>query len=225
LTIAGVPPEANGQHPALRRRSNGDQEKADRRPFGKKTNRSETPRCKKGAAKEAFFGRSRRRATGRQSARKKRASKSVTVRRKERKVDEARRHLIEAEKELAVEELPKIVHPATTNGGADSHVPSRIKRKRPSNLKEQKLEQGLEESMAGSDPVSVTQPAVPIAEKSKNNAASRDDDSVLLERALASESQRGTAVAQRHPSWQIEQLNVSLISQCRWKNSGAANER
>jgi hypothetical protein len=106
-----------------------------------------------------------RRATGRQSTRKKRASKSAAVRRKERKVDEARRQLIEAEKELAAEELPKIVHPATKKRGADSHVPSRVKRKRASNPNEQKLEQGLEESMAGSDPVSVTQPAMPIAEK------------------------------------------------------------
>jgi hypothetical protein len=104
---------------------------------------------------------------GRQSARKK-ASKGAAVRRKERKVDEARHQLIEAEKELAVEELPKIVHPATKKRGADSHVPSRIKRERPSNPKEQKLEQGLEESMAGSDPVSVTQPAMPIAEKPGN---------------------------------------------------------
>jgi hypothetical protein len=107
----------------------------------------------------------RRRATGRQSTRKKRASKSAGVRRKERKVEDARHQLIEAEKELAVEELPKLVHPATKKRGADSHVPSKIKRKRPSNPKEQKLEQGLEESMAGSDPVSVTQPAMPIAEK------------------------------------------------------------
>jgi hypothetical protein len=119
----------------------------------------------------------RRRATGRQSTRKKRASKSTAVRRKERKVDEARHKLIEAEKELGVEELPKIVHPATKKRGADSHVPSRIKRKRPSNPKEQKLEQGLEESMAGSDPVSVTQPAMPIAEKPENPAEPRDEDS------------------------------------------------
>jgi hypothetical protein len=104
----------------------------------------------------------RRRATGRQSTRKKRASKSAGVRRKERKVEDARHQLIEAEKELAVEELPKLVHPATKKRGADSHVPSRIKRKRSSNRKEQKLEQGLEESMAGSDPVSVTQPAMPL---------------------------------------------------------------
>jgi hypothetical protein len=48
----------------------------------------------------------RRRAIGREGARKKRASKSAAVRRKERKVDDARHELIEAEKELAVEELP-----------------------------------------------------------------------------------------------------------------------
>jgi hypothetical protein len=113
----------------------------------------------------------------RQSTRKKRASKSAAVRRKERKVDEARRELIVAEKELAVEELPKTVHPATKKRGADSHVPFKTKRKRPSNPREQKLEQGLEESMAGSDPVSVTQPVMPIAEKPENNAEPRGDDS------------------------------------------------
>jgi hypothetical protein len=112
--------------------------------------------------------------TGRQRARKK-ASKSAAVRRKERKVDEVRHQLIEAEKELAAEELPKMVHPATKKRGADSHVPSRIKRKRASNPKEQKLEQGLEESMAGSDPVSVTQPAMPITEKPENDTGPGDD--------------------------------------------------
>ena len=117
------------------------------------------------------------RRTGR--TRKKRASKSTPVRRKERKVDEARRKLLQAEKELAVEELPKKVHPATKKRGADSHVPSKTKRKRPSNPKERKLEQGLEESMAGSDPVSVTQPAMPIAEKPQDRANSRDDDSQI----------------------------------------------
>jgi hypothetical protein len=119
----------------------------------------------------------RRRATERQSTRKKRAPKSAGVRRKERKVDEARRQLIEAEKELAVEELPKLVHPATKKRGADSHVPSRIKRKGPSNPKEHMLEQGLEESTAGSDPVSVTQPTMPIAEKPENNAEPHGNDS------------------------------------------------
>ena len=119
----------------------------------------------------------RRGATRRQSTRKKRVSKSPAIRRKERKVEDARHQLIEAEKELAVEELPKLVHPATKRRGADSHVPSRNKRKRPKNPKEQKLEQGLEESMAGSDPVSVTQPVMPIAEKPENPAKRLDEDS------------------------------------------------
>jgi len=119
----------------------------------------------------------RRGATRRQSTRKKRVSKSPATRRKERKVEDARHQLIEADKELAVEELPKLVHPATKRRGADSHVPSRIKRKHPSDPKERKLEQGPEESMAGSDPVSVTQPAMPIAEKPQDRAEPRDDDS------------------------------------------------
>jgi hypothetical protein len=37
-------------------------------------------------------------------------------------------------------------------------VPAKSKQQRPKDLKEQKLEQALEESMAGSDPVSVSQP-------------------------------------------------------------------
>jgi hypothetical protein len=37
------------------------------------------------------------------------------------------------------------------------------------------LEQGLEESMAGSDPINVTQPVMPIAEKPENNAEPGDD--------------------------------------------------
>src|SRR6185312_2155082 len=90
---------------------------------------------KRVTAKRAFPKRlsstARRRATASRT-RKKRTSKSTAVRRKERKVDEARHKLIEAEKELAVEELPKLVHPAMKKRGADSHVPSRIKRKHPS---------------------------------------------------------------------------------------------
>ena len=89
-------------------------------------------------------------------------------------MEQARHRLIDAEKELAVEELPKKVHPATKKRGADPHVPSKSSRNRSSSLKEQKLEQGLEESMAGSDPISITQPATPIAEKRE---AATDDDS------------------------------------------------
>jgi hypothetical protein len=116
----------------------------------------------------------RRRATGSQSARKKRAPKSTTVRRNERKVEEARHRLIDAEKELAVERLPKRVHPATKKRGADPNVPSGSERRHSRNSKEQKLEQGLEESMAGSDPISVTQPGTPITEKPEDHS---DDDS------------------------------------------------
>ncbi len=50
-------------------------------------------------------------------------------------------------------------HPATKKRGADPHVPQKPKHKIPKDPDEQKLEQGLEESMAGSDPVSITQPA------------------------------------------------------------------
>lgn len=117
----------------------------------------------------------RRRATGKQSVGRKRAPKRPTVRRKEREVEGARHRLIDAEKELAVEQLPKKVHPATKKRGADPHVPSSSRRKYSSNSKEQKLEQGLEESMAGSDPVSITQPG--IAEKPEDHTETRDHDS------------------------------------------------
>jgi len=49
-------------------------------------------------------------------------------------------------------------HPSTTKRGADPHVPKK-KPETSRDTDEHKLEQGLEESMAGSDPVSITQPA------------------------------------------------------------------
>jgi hypothetical protein len=51
-----------------------------------------------------------------------------------------------------------MVHPATKRRGADPAVPEKPKHQKPHDTAERKLEQGLEESMAGSDPVSVTQP-------------------------------------------------------------------
>ena len=78
----------------------------------------------KRAAPKKRSSAARRRATGRQSPRKKRASKSAAVRRKAHKVDEARHQLIEAEKDLSAEELPKLTHPATKKRGADSPRPS-----------------------------------------------------------------------------------------------------
>jgi hypothetical protein len=51
-----------------------------------------------------------------------------------------------------------MAHPATKKRGADPHVPGKSKHQTPRDSEERKLEQGLEESMAGSDPPTVTQP-------------------------------------------------------------------
>ena len=51
-----------------------------------------------------------------------------------------------------------MVHPAAKKRGADPHVPDKAHHEKPRDEAERKLEQGLEETMAGSDPVSVTQP-------------------------------------------------------------------
>jgi hypothetical protein len=50
----------------------------------------------------------------------------------------------------------------------DPDARRRIARQEPSHDLERKLEQGLEESMAGSDPVSITQPTTPKPNKRKN---------------------------------------------------------
>jgi hypothetical protein len=49
-------------------------------------------------------------------------------------------------------------HPAVKRRGADPQVPVKPNDALAADTKERKLEQGLEESMAGSDPVSITQP-------------------------------------------------------------------
>ena len=51
-----------------------------------------------------------------------------------------------------------MAHPATKKRGGDPDVKSRPQ-DRPDDALERKLEQGLEETMAGSDPVSITQPS------------------------------------------------------------------
>lgn len=51
-----------------------------------------------------------------------------------------------------------VKHPATKKRGGDAQVGRSDHAKAAKDKKERKLEQGLEESMAGSDPVSVTQP-------------------------------------------------------------------
>jgi hypothetical protein len=58
-----------------------------------------------------------------------------------------------------------MVQPAAKKRGADPHVPVKSKRLHSADLTKQKLEQGLEESMAGSDPVTVGQPAPLSADK------------------------------------------------------------
>ena len=53
----------------------------------------------------------------------------------------------------------KKIAPAAKKRGADAHVPHKSRQHRLPNEGDRKLEQGLEESMAGSDPPSITQPA------------------------------------------------------------------
>ena len=52
-----------------------------------------------------------------------------------------------------------MAHPATKKRGGNPDVKHKSKEQKPKDEMERKLEQGLEESMAGSDPVSVTQPS------------------------------------------------------------------
>ena len=49
-------------------------------------------------------------------------------------------------------------HPATRKRGGNPDVKAKPSHEKPSSETERKLEEGLEESMAGSDPVSITQP-------------------------------------------------------------------
>jgi len=50
-------------------------------------------------------------------------------------------------------------HPATKKRGGNPDVKHTTAHEKPDDATERKLEQGLEESMAGSDPVSITQPS------------------------------------------------------------------
>jgi hypothetical protein len=52
----------------------------------------------------------------------------------------------------------EMAHPATEKRGGDPDVKKKPDPQKPQDPMERKLEQGLEESMTGSDPVSVTQP-------------------------------------------------------------------
>ena len=59
---------------------------------------------------------------------------------------------------MATQARFEMIHPSAKKRGADAQVPPKSKHQRSKDLKEQNLEQGLEESKAGSDPVSVSQP-------------------------------------------------------------------
>jgi hypothetical protein len=61
--------------------------------------------------------------------------------------------------------------PAIKKRGGDPDVPQKSRAETPKDAMERKLEEGLEETMAGSDPVSITQPA-----PSKPNKRRADDD-------------------------------------------------
>jgi hypothetical protein len=52
-----------------------------------------------------------------------------------------------------------MAHPATKRRGGNPDVPQKRPEEKSKDVMERKLEEGLEETMAGSDPVSVTQPA------------------------------------------------------------------
>jgi len=65
------------------------------------------------------------------------------------------------EKENAME------HPATRKRGGDPDVKHTPAHEKPDDAAERKLEQGLEESMAGSDPVSITQPSKSKVDKQR----------------------------------------------------------
>ena len=62
-------------------------------------------------------------------------------------------------------------HPATKKRGADPEVPKKPDKQKSKNPAERKLEQGLEESMAGSDPVSI---ALPSPSKEDKTQADKD---------------------------------------------------
>jgi hypothetical protein len=66
-------------------------------------------------------------------------------------------------------------NPATSKRGADPEVPQKLAREKPADIMERKLEQGLEESMAGSDPVSITQPPKTQPDKLQTDKECEDD--------------------------------------------------
>lgn len=58
-----------------------------------------------------------------------------------------------------------MTHPAIKRRGGDPDAKPRPREEKPDDALERKLEEGLEESMAGSDPVSIVQPPKSKADK------------------------------------------------------------
>jgi hypothetical protein len=77
------------------------------------------------------------------------------------------------------------VVPAAKKRGADAHVPSKSRDQRLPTEEDKKLEQGLEESMAGSDAPSITQP---VADQSNGRVqnAPRTQQNPSFEKPLGS---------------------------------------
>ena len=69
-----------------------------------------------------------------------------------------------------------MVHPATKKRGGDPDVKPKPPQERPEDAMERKLEQGLEESMAGSDPVSITQPSPSKVDKQQSEKEKEPTD-------------------------------------------------
>jgi hypothetical protein len=66
-----------------------------------------------------------------------------------------------------------MAHPATKKRGGDPDVKPKARHETPDEALERKLEEGLEELMAGSDPVSIVQP--PKSKADKGEARKSDD--------------------------------------------------
>ncbi len=62
-----------------------------------------------------------------------------------------------------------MAHPATKKRGGDPDVKPKPREEKSADKMERKLEEGLEESMAGSDPVAITQPSPSKQDKKQND--------------------------------------------------------
>jgi hypothetical protein len=78
---------------------------------------------------------------------------------------------------FTMDKAMKKVQPAAKKRGADPNVPHESGGRRVENAKDRKLEQGLEESMAGSDPPSITQPASDKPPESSPGAVPKKNNS------------------------------------------------